>query len=80
MNMLSKDAHNLYQQNWDKEFTSMEELYQRIKNLAENGGYNLCVYIDSKRKYDEVAGELKSNGYNIEDYNGGDNGILEVSW
>lgn len=78
--MLSKDAHNLYQQNWDKSFTSMEELYQRIKTLAENGGYSLCVYIDSKRQYDDVAKELKSNGYNIEDYNGGDNGILEVSW
>lgn len=80
MNMLKKDAKQLYQDNWDKSFTIMEELYQRIKTLAENGAYNLCVYIDSKRQYDDVAAELSKNGFSVEDYNGGDNGILEVSW
>lgn len=78
--MLKSDAQNLYKENWKKEFTSMENLYKRIKVLAENGAYSLCVYIDSKKTYDEVSFNLKSNGFSVEDYNGGNNNILEVSW
>lgn len=78
--MNSKEAKELYQENWDLPFTTMEELYKRIKTLAENGAYSLCVYVDSKKLYNEVFGNLCENGYDTEHYNGGNNGIIEVKW
>lgn len=78
--MQAKEAAALYNQNWDLEFTTMEALYKRIKSLAENGAYQMCVYIDSKNTYDQVYGELSENGYDVEHYNGGNNNILEISW
>jgi superfamily II DNA helicase RecQ len=78
--MKREEAKTLYGENWDLEYTTMEDLYKRIKALAENGAYSLCVYIDSRNQYDEVYGELSQNGYDVEHYNGGNNNILEVSW
>lgn len=73
-------AHVLYEKNWAKEFTTIEDLHQRIEVLAQNGAYELCVYIDSKIKYDEVVSLLRSDGFVLEDYNGGNNNILRVTW
>ena len=68
--MLKEDAHKLYAENWNRDFTTMEDLYQRIKNLAENGCYQLCVYIDSESEYDKVMSVLHTNGFNVEHYQG----------
>lgn len=78
--MDAKTANELYLQNWNQEFTTMEALFERIKVLADNGAYSLCVYIDSQSQYQQVATELHHKGYVVEDYNGGNNGILEVNW
>lgn len=78
--MEAKEATTLYKKNWDLEFTTMEALYERIKALAENGAYQMCVYIDSKNTYDQVYGELSTLGYEVEHYNGGNSNILEISW
>jgi hypothetical protein len=78
--MQASKAKALYNEHWDKEFTTMEDLYARIKALAENGAYEMCVYIDSMSQYEEVESNLKLAGYDVEDYNGGNNGILQVSW
>lgn len=78
--MKAKEAAALYEENWDLEFTTMEVLYQRIKVLAENGCAELCVYLDSKRKYDEVYSILRQDGYRLEDYNGGNSNIIQVNW
>ena len=40
----------------------------------------MCVYIDSQRTYDEVAAALREKKFEAEDYNGGNNGILEITW
>jgi hypothetical protein len=58
----------------------MEDLFERIGLLSENGAYTLCVYIDSQKQYHDVANQLSVQGYTVEEYNGGNNGILEVSW
>ena len=78
--MQASQAKILYNEGWDKEFTTMEDLYARIKALAENGSDKMCVYIDSKSKYDEVYANLAQAGYGVENYNGGNNSIIEVSW
>lgn len=78
--MDAKEAKALYTKNWDLEFTKIEDLFTRIKILAENGAYTLCVYIDSHKDYDEVYGILSEKGYDVEHYNGGNNNILEVTW
>lgn len=78
--MNAKDAKALYEEHWDQEFTTIEDLFTRIKTLAENGAYTLCVYIDSRKDYDDVYEILSSHGYDVEHYNGGNNNILEVTW
>lgn len=69
-----------YATNWDREFTTLEALLERIKVLSENGAYRCQVYIDSVTAYDYTKGELSALGYDVEDYNGGGNGILEIDW
>lgn len=54
--------------------------YARIKALAENSTHEMCVYIDSNSKYEEVYSNLAKTGYGVENYNGGNNSIIEVSW
>lgn len=78
--MKASQAKELYNKGWDKEFTNIEDLYARIKILAENGAYEMCVYIDSRNQYDEVYNSLSNDGYDVEDYNGGNNSILKISW
>ena len=78
--MQRSEAKALYNTNWDKEFTTLEDLYTRIRQLAELGCYEACVYIDSVKTYDTVKGALAEAGYDVEDYNGGGNGILEIHW
>lgn len=73
-------AKQNYNENWDREFTTLEDLYERIETLSQNGSYSLCVYIDSKKTYNDVLDELIKNEYTVEHYNGGNNNILEVSW
>jgi hypothetical protein len=46
--MKCEQASKLYKDNWDLEYTNMENLYKCIETLAKNGAYNMCVYIDSK--------------------------------
>lgn len=58
----------------------MEALYERIRLLGENGAYQAFVYIDSSRLYLTVKSELKQKGFEVEDYNGGRNSILEITW
>lgn len=74
------EAKKLYNDNWAKDFVSLEALYERIRLLSDNGAYSMCVYIDSRRTYLEVKEDLATNGFAVEDYNGGNNGILQVSW
>lgn len=73
-------AKKLYNDNWDGQYTTMEKLYERIRTLAENGGYQMCVYIDSRKDYNMVYDQLSDNGYDVEHYNGGNNNIIEVNW
>ncbi len=80
MSITRDAAHALYQQHWDQEFTTMEALFARIETLAKAGAYEMCVYVDSKAQYDQVYGQLASLGFDVEHYNGGNNGILAVSW
>lgn len=79
--MKREDADKLYDENWDREYTTDEALYARIKALAENGSYSCCVYFDSMEQYHCVKGELRGYGYEVEDYNGGGgSSILQISW
>lgn len=73
-------AKELYSENWAKDFTTLEDLYTQIKTLAENGCYNMCIYIDGRKKYTEICSILHAEGYELEDYNGGNNNILEITW
>jgi hypothetical protein len=70
----------LYNDHWDEPFTTLEALLLRIQTLAMAGGYELCVFIDSKTQYDEVYEALIDRDFDVEHYNGGGNGILQVSW
>lgn len=76
----AKQAKELYNENWDREFTTIEDLFTRIEALAKNGAYQMCVYVDSKKTYNEVYALLQEQGYGVEDYNGGKNNILEINW
>lgn len=78
MNRNQADA--LYEANWDLKYTSMDALYDRIRKLAENGSYTCCVYVDSKKQYNEVYNELHTKGYSVDHYNGGNNNIIEIAW
>ncbi len=80
MTINAKEATALYNDNWDLEFTTMEDLYERIRVLSKNGCAQLCVYVDSKKQYDEVYDELSENDFNVEHYNGGRSSIIEVNW
>jgi len=75
-----KIAYKNYSDNWDREFTTLEALYERIRILSENGAYRMCIYIDSKKEYNDVLEDLIKNGYSVEHYNGGNNNILEIDW
>lgn len=76
----AKQATELYTDNWDKQFTTMEDLFSRIEVLAKNGAYQMCVYVDSKKIYNKVFAALNEAGYGVDHYNGGNNNILEVNW
>lgn len=76
--MHALQAKELYNKNWDKQFTTMEDLYSRIKILAENGACEMCVYIESSSQYNEVYSKLRQEGYVVEHYNEGNSSILEV--
>lgn len=78
--MHASEAKTLYDDNWDRTFTTLDALHARIKALAENGAGHACVYIDSKTTYDEVKDALSAAGFAVDDYNGGNNGILEIGW
>jgi hypothetical protein len=80
LKMNAEQANELYLKHWNKKFTTMEALIERIRILSENGAYSLCVYIDNHAQYHRVASDLNTQGYGVEDYNGGNNGILEVTW
>lgn len=51
----------------------MEELSQHIRSKATLGHYETFIY-------NEVKATLRNLDYSVEDYNGGGNGILEISW
>lgn len=76
--MKREQADILYSENGFKAFTTMDALYERISILASNGSYRLQVSIDNMKVYDEVKSQLLSDGYEVEDYNNGNNGILDV--
>lgn len=76
----ANQAQELYKNNWDTEFTTVEALFERIETLAKNGAYQTCVYVDSTRTYNEIFALLKEHGYGVEEYNGGDNNIIEITW
>lgn len=78
--MKREDADKLYEANWKREYTTMEDLYQRINDLAKNGAYNLAVYVDSKQEYAQVYAKLVDNGYTVEDYSDGGTNIIMVTW
>jgi hypothetical protein len=74
------EASELYKKHWDEEFTTLDALLQRIRTLATAGAYELCVYLGDHAQYDEVRDTLSGLGFDVEHYNGGNNGILSVSW
>jgi hypothetical protein len=74
------EAYALYQESGDASFTNMEDLYNQIRALATNGAYEMCIYVDSKSKYNKIKAQLLDDGYDVEDYNGGGSSILEISW
>lgn len=72
------EATKLYSDNWCKPFTTLEVLFAQIKILAENGCYTMCIGVSSDEAYATVC-TLRGLGYQVEDYNGG-NEILEITW
>ena len=76
----AEKAKKLYSENWDKQFSTVEDLFARIEALAKNGAYQMCVYVDSKKTYNEIYSLLSQQGYGVEHYNGGNNNILEINW
>ena len=78
--MNAKEMKALYNKNWVQDFVNMPNLYARIRVLSENGAYQTHVAIDSQREYDKVKILLQEAGFATEDYNGGKDNILEVSW
>lgn len=80
MTINRETARALYNEHWNEPFTTMHALLQRISTLATAGAYEMCVYVDSKTQYDQVYGELAELGFDVEHYNGGNNGTLQVNW
>lgn len=77
--MKRTEATELYNNSWDGQFTSMEDVFARIKALSSNGAYQMCVMFENTSEYDAVRAELIELGYDVEVYNGTDD-ILEVTW
>lgn len=77
---LAEELNKIYQDAWCIDFVDMEHLCQYLRRCSEVGKCEAWVYIDSKNQYNNVASELDNLGFNVEDYNGGGNGILEITW
>lgn len=73
-------ATALYQAHWCPDFTSLDDLLGRIQGLASLGGYCTHVSFDSLSQYASIKNALSELGCHVEDYNGGNNGILEIQW
>ena len=74
------EATRLYRSAWCPDLTSLEQLYTRIRILAENGASHAIVYVDSLSEYEDVKAEMLNQGFNVEDYNGGGNNTLQINW
>lgn len=72
-------ADELYDENWDQAFTSLDDLYHQIHTLAMNGAYEVCVRIDKFSVIEEVRQDLIGKGYDVENHNGYAD-ILSISW
>jgi alkylhydroperoxidase family enzyme len=77
--MEKAEALHLYNENWDREFTTIDNLYARIKVLAENGCYQCLTYIDSRLACDRVKDQLREDGFDVEYYNKNQS-MLQISW
>lgn len=77
--MKATKAGQLYEENWDRNFTTYDELFSRIKSLAENGADKLYVRFEDSKKLTEVKTKLEKLEYDVENYWGGIN-ILEISF
>lgn len=78
--MNAQQASTMYEQNWQPQFTNIEDLYERIKRIAKEGGYQLFINIDSRQQYNNVYSVLQSQGYDVEPYSDGKDSLLKVTW
>lgn len=77
---LGSELKKLYKTNWCLDFTTMEALVAWLKQKAAAGDYTAHVYVDSHKQYWDVKYALAELGLNVDDYNGGGNGIIEIDW
>lgn len=72
-------ATTIYNDNAFLNFTSMDEVWDRIRNAATYGAYSVQIVFDSFEDKNEVWKTLHEQGFQVERYNGEDD-ILDVSW
>lgn len=78
--MITRDkASELYNEYWCPDFTNLDDLSTRIEKLAELGGYELCVRIDSQTELEMISTTLDDLGFDVELHNGYPD-ILSISW
>ena len=73
------EATAAYNASWALQFTSMEDLFARIKALSSNGAYQMCVEFENFSEHDAVSAALVDMGYDVEAYNGTTD-IIEITW
>lgn len=78
--MNAQQACSIYEKNWITDFASVDNIYARINQVAQTGGYEIFVKFSGKNDYDNIFVLLENQDYNVEHYTDGSDGIMKINW